>query len=163
MMVMEWVDGYDLEQLLVRERLDRVEGRVSRSRWEYINRNITTVHGLWHTQADGTGSLDAHLLLVDDNPTNLQVLFQTLSGSGYELLIAQSGAEALKVAESTHPDMVLLDVRLPGISGIEAIPEIRKVAPNLPVLLITAYADLKQAVAAGETLTGRKSIHTQDT
>ena len=92
---------------------------------------------------------NGRLLLVDDNPTNLQVLFQTLSGSGYELLIAQSGAEALKVAESTHPDMVLLDIMMPpGIDGYETCKQLKAndATREASVIFMSALDDIKDKV-----------------
>ena len=61
---------------------------------------------------------------------------------------AASGEEALALLAAQQVDMVLLDVRLPGISGMETLARIRQLDPAKPVLLITAYADLRQAVAA---------------
>ena len=63
-----------------------------------------------------TGSL---ILLVDDNPTNLQVLYQTLDGHGYRLLAARSGKDALAIAERAAPDLILLDVMMPEMDGFE--------------------------------------------
>ena len=59
------------------------------------------------------------LLLVDDNPTNLQVLFQALEAEGYELLVAQSGEEAIATAKEAQPQLILLDINMPGIDGYE--------------------------------------------
>ena len=59
------------------------------------------------------------LLLVDDTPTNLQVLYQTLDGRGYQLLIAQNGEEALELARDARPSLILLDIMMPGIDGFE--------------------------------------------
>ncbi len=59
------------------------------------------------------------LLLVDDNPTNLQVLFQALEDEGYELLVAQSGSEAITTAKAARPQLILLDINMPGIDGYE--------------------------------------------
>ena len=53
------------------------------------------------------------LLLVDDNPTNLQVLYQALEAEGYELLVAQSGEEALTTAKEARPQLILLDINMP--------------------------------------------------
>ncbi|MCA9207537.1 MAG: response regulator, partial [Planctomycetales bacterium] len=50
------------------------------------------------------------ILVVDDNPTNLQLLFGTLRGLGHKLLVAKSGEDALKVAQWAHPDLILLDI-----------------------------------------------------
>ncbi len=59
------------------------------------------------------------LLLVDDNPTNLQVLYQALEDEGYELLVAQSGEEAITIAAEAAPQLILLDINMPGIDGYE--------------------------------------------
>jgi len=59
------------------------------------------------------------ILLVDDNPTNLQVLYKTLQGRGYKLLVAKSGEDALVVARKAKPALILLDIMMPGIDGYE--------------------------------------------
>ncbi len=59
------------------------------------------------------------ILLVDDNPTNLQVLFQTLAGAGCKLLIARDGESALSIARKANPDLILLVIMMPGIDGFE--------------------------------------------
>ncbi len=74
------------------------------------------------------------VLLVDDNPVNLQVLFQTLNGEGYKLLVAKSGKEALRIAQQAHPQLILLDIQMPEMDGYEtcerlqADPETRDIA-----------------------------------
>ena len=88
------------------------------------------------------------VLVVDDEPSQRQLLGGFVESLGYRAEQAASAEAALEAIRRGPPDMVLLDVRLPGISGIEALPEIRKIAQHLPVLLVTAYADLRQAVAA---------------
>jgi DNA-binding NtrC family response regulator len=59
------------------------------------------------------------ILLVDDNPTNLQVLYQTLEGQGYRLLAARSGKDAIAIAERAVPDLILLDVLMPDLDGFD--------------------------------------------
>jgi len=59
------------------------------------------------------------VLLVDDNPTNLQVLYQTLEGDGYRLLAARNGKDALSIAQRTIPDLILLDIMMPEMDGFE--------------------------------------------
>ena len=88
------------------------------------------------------------ILLVDDNPTNLQVLFQTLEGQGYKLLIAKSGEDALKIARKAQPHLVLLDIMMPGMDGYETCqrlkedPETRESA----VIFLSALDDTKDKV-----------------
>lgn len=72
-----------------------------------------------------TDQLPETLLLVDDNPTNLQVLHQTLSGSGHRLLVAQNGERALEIARRTPPALMLLDIMMPGMDGYEVCRRIK--------------------------------------
>ena len=68
----------------------------------------------------------ATILLVDDNPTNLQVLLQTLDGQGYNLLVAKNGEVALDIAQKAKPAMILLDVMMPGIDGFETCRRLKQ-------------------------------------
>lgn len=88
------------------------------------------------------------ILIVDDEPAQRRLLGGFIQSLGFQVAEACSAEEALRRIAAEPPAMVLLDVRLPGISGLEALPEIRKLHEHLPVLLLTAYADLRQAVAA---------------
>ncbi len=89
-----------------------------------------------------------HILIVDDERDQRELLAGFISPLGFEVLSVGSAEGALDHIRQCPVDMVLLDVRLPGMSGLDALAEIRKIAPELPVLLITAYGDLRQAVAA---------------
>jgi len=88
------------------------------------------------------------ILVVDDEAAQRRLLGGFLQSLGFRVTEAASAEEALGALRQEAADMVLLDVRLPGMSGIEALAEIRRITADLPVLLITAYADLRQAVAA---------------
>ncbi|WP_020410497.1 ATP-binding response regulator [Hahella ganghwensis] len=59
------------------------------------------------------------ILLVDDNPANLKILYETLDGRGYKLLVADSGEKAVSIVKKSHPDLILLDVMMPGMDGFE--------------------------------------------
>ncbi|MDY7014783.1 MAG: response regulator [Cyanobacteriota bacterium] len=90
-----------------------------------------------------TKTLVGTILVVDDNPTNIQVLFDVLSEIGYRVAIAKSGEAALQRLQSYHPDIILLDVMMPGIDGFETCrrlksdPETREI----PVIFMTALSD----------------------
>jgi DNA-binding NtrC family response regulator len=88
------------------------------------------------------------ILIVEDDRAQRALLGGFVESLGFHTQEASSAEDALAAIRDRAPAMVLLDVRLPGMSGIEALAEIRKLADKLPVLLITAYADLRQAVAA---------------
>jgi PAS domain S-box-containing protein len=70
-------------------------------------------------------SHNSTILLVDDNPTNLQLLFGTLKGLGHKLLVAKSGEDALKVAHWAHPDLILLDILMAGMDGFETCAQLK--------------------------------------
>jgi two-component system NtrC family sensor kinase len=83
------------------------------------------------------------ILVVDDNPTNIQVLFDVLSEIGYRVAIAKSGEAALQRLDSYHPDLILLDVMMPGIDGFETCGRLKANAAtsDIPVIFMTALSD----------------------
>jgi signal transduction histidine kinase len=83
------------------------------------------------------------LLIVDDIPANLSILSDFLSDNGFKVLVAQDGNRALKKAEHVHPDLILLDVMMPGMDGFETC-RLLKSQPNtkdIPIIFMTALAD----------------------
>ena len=93
-------------------------------------------------------SEDESLLLVDDNPTNLQVLYQTLETTGCKLLVAKNGETALSIAQKASPDLILLDIMMPGIDGFEVCRRL-KADPgtaNIPVIFLSALTETKDKV-----------------
>jgi two-component system nitrogen regulation response regulator NtrX len=88
------------------------------------------------------------LLIVDDEPSILQSLGGLLSDEGFEVTTAANGYEALKTIEVNPPDLVLLDIWMPGIDGIETLKEIKKENPNIQVIIITGHGTIETAVKA---------------
>ncbi len=88
------------------------------------------------------------LLIVDDDAAQRSLLSSFLQGQGFSIASACSGEEALAMVESKAPAMLISDVRMPGISGLELLGRIHEKAQGLPVLLVTAYADVRDAVGA---------------
>lgn len=94
------------------------------------------------------------ILIVDDTPANLGVLVETLGGAGYQLMVAEDGEEALAQTAQTQPDLILLDVMMPGLDGFETCRRLKSRANtrDVPVLFMTALnetADKVKAFAAG--------------
>jgi PAS domain S-box-containing protein len=83
------------------------------------------------------------ILLVDDNPTNLQLLFGTLKGLGHKLLVAKSGEDALKVAQWAQPDLILLDILMSGIDGFETCQRLKEnpQTRDIAVIFLSALDD----------------------
>ena len=88
------------------------------------------------------------VLIVDDEPSILQSLNGLLSDEGFEVITASNGYEALKIIESDSPDLVLLDIWMPGIDGIETLIEIKKDNPFIQVIIITGHGTIETAVKA---------------
>jgi|AMWB02.1.fsa_nt_gi two-component system nitrogen regulation response regulator NtrX len=90
----------------------------------------------------------ATLLIVDDEPSILQSLSGLLSDEGFEVTTASNGYEALQRIEQEAPDLVLLDIWMPGIDGIETLKEIKKNTPHVQVIMITGHGTIETAVQA---------------
>jgi two-component system nitrogen regulation response regulator NtrX len=88
------------------------------------------------------------ILIIDDEPTILQTLGGLLSDEGFEVLTAENGYEGLKLIEETAPDLVLLDIWMPGIDGIETLKKIKADQPQLQVVIITGHGNIETAVRA---------------
>ena len=94
----------------------------------------------------------ARILVVDDNATNVRIIQTRLVNDGHEVVTAGDGEEALTVAHETHPDLVLLDVMMPKLDGIEVCRRLKgdPTFPFTPVIMVTAMTDTKDVVAGFE-------------
>ena len=88
------------------------------------------------------------VLIVDDEKNYLVVLGAFLSGEGYETLTADSAQRALEIVETTDLDLVLTDMKMPTMDGIELLKRIKQKVPDLPVVMMTAYGTVERAVEA---------------
>jgi DNA-binding response OmpR family regulator len=80
------------------------------------------------------------ILVVDDEPAVTDLLVYNLRKSGYEPLVAVDGLEALRLARQSHPDLILLDLMLPELDGLDVCRELRK-ASAVPIIMITARGE----------------------
>jgi two-component system, NtrC family, nitrogen regulation response regulator NtrX len=88
------------------------------------------------------------LLVVDDEPQILQVVSGILQDEGFEVTTAPDGETALRLVAAGAPDLVLLDIALPGMDGLDVLQELKKRYPALPVVMISAYGSVENAVRA---------------
>lgn len=90
------------------------------------------------------------ILIVDDTPTNLDLLFKYLTRSGFEVLVSQSGEEALGLAAEAEPDIILLDIMMPDMDGFETCAQLKKqeTTRDIPVIFMTALVDVDNKVKA---------------
>jgi DNA-binding NtrC family response regulator len=92
--------------------------------------------------------MKADILLVDDEPQMLSAMELVVSRMGHTIRKSTSGAEALKEIEKARPDIVISDMRMPEVGGLDLLQELHKTDHSLPVVLITAYGTILQAVEA---------------
>ena len=83
------------------------------------------------------------VLLVEDDPNQLLLYSEMLKGEGYEVVGAKDGREALRSVEESRPDLVVMDISMPGMDGIEAMSRMLSRDHKLPVILNSAYATYK--------------------
>src|ERR1043166_8532225 len=91
---------------------------------------------------------EPRILIVDDDPAQRSLLDSFLKSQGFDTVPVASGEAALDVLRRGEVDMMISDVRIPGISGLETLRQARQEHAVLPVLLVTAYADIREAVGA---------------
>lgn len=101
-----------------------------------------------------TQSRSYTILLVEDNELNTMTISSYLTAKGYKIVVAQNGQEALALAQVSKPDLILMDIQMPVMDGIEATKQIRKIPSldHVPIIAITALAmdkDVEHCLAAG--------------
>ena len=94
------------------------------------------------------------ILIVEDQEDNRAILRDVLSRAGYDLIEAFNGEDAVRLAQNEQPDLILMDIQLPGIDGFEATRRIKAIIDlkSIPIIAVTSYAlsgDEAQARAAG--------------
>jgi two-component system response regulator MprA len=95
--------------------------------------------------------MKAHMLVVDDDPRITELLRRILAYEGYSVAIAASGDEALKRTLERPPDLIVLDILLPGINGLEVARRLRAAGDNVPILMLTARDSVADRVEGFET------------
>ena len=92
--------------------------------------------------------MNPRILIVDDEATIRASLLEALAADGYETDAAESGEEALARCHATAYDLVVTDLKLPGVSGLEILQALRNQGRQTPVIMMTAYGDVDTAVSA---------------
>ncbi len=88
------------------------------------------------------------ILIVDDEPGILNSLGKILEDEGYEVAVAKSGSEALKLVATEPPDLVLLDIWMPEMDGLETLKRLRELAPRIQVVMMSGHGSIETAVKA---------------
>ncbi|MGP1256332.1 MAG: response regulator [Kiloniellales bacterium] len=96
-----------------------------------------------HNEAETTGTPGAKtVLVVEDNDLNMKLFHDLLEAHGYNILQTKDGMEALRLARKHHPDLILMDIQLPEVSGLEVTKWIKEddTLKSIPVVAVTAFA-----------------------
>ncbi|MGD9366713.1 MAG: response regulator [Desulfobacteraceae bacterium] len=88
------------------------------------------------------------ILLIDDEEANVRVLSMSLRSDGYEVVTALSGKEGLEIFQREEPEIVLTDIKMPGMDGIEVLQGIKALQPDAEVIIITGHGDIDNAIEA---------------
>jgi len=88
------------------------------------------------------------VLIVDDAPDTLEIIRKLLRFEGYQVLVASTGEEGIRCVEEERPDVILLDINLPGMDGNQALRVIKRINPIQSVIMLTAYATVENAIQA---------------
>lgn len=99
--------------------------------------------GAMQTEVETTGNPDAKtVLVVEDNDLNMKLFHDLLEAHGYNILQTKDGMEALRLARKHQPDLILMDIQLPEVSGLEVTKWIKEddVLKSIPVVAVTAFA-----------------------
>ena len=92
----------------------------------------------------------ARVLVVDDDPALAEMLTIVLRGEGFDTAVVRDGSKALDAFREVHPDLVLLDLMLPGLSGLDVCKEIRAES-GIPIIMLTAKTDTVDVVLGLES------------
>ena len=92
--------------------------------------------------------MNTRILLVDDEPAILNALTGILEDEGYDIAVAKSGQDALKLLKSDPPDLVLLDIWMPELDGIETLRRALEINPRLLVVMMSGHGSIESAVKA---------------
>ena len=88
------------------------------------------------------------VLVVEDDPNQRELYEEELSDEGYEILTAEDGRQALQVAQDTPPDLVVMDVNMPKMDGLDTLARLLEAKRDTPVILHTAYASYRDSFAS---------------
>jgi len=88
------------------------------------------------------------ILVVDDERSHRQMIEAVLTAEGYDIALAEDGREAIDAVEEKFYDLVIMDIRMPEVGGLEALKRIKAISPGIPIIIMTAYASVGTAVDA---------------
>src|SRR2546425_403859 len=114
--------------------------------WHPSCGNTPTPGGHSSRSLEAMDQAKPRVLVVDDDPLTRSLLSIALQSQAFEVIPAGDAGAALEQVRSEAPEIVILDLRLPGLDGMEALRKLKEIAPELPVVILTGYGDVPSAV-----------------
>ncbi|MFC1956737.1 response regulator [Chloroflexota bacterium] len=111
-----------------------------------------TIEAWLHQLSESNGKKKANILVIDDEEMIIEMFREVLKGTDYRLLSARNASDALRTIQGLYIGMVFLDLKMPGMNGVELFRRIKNTKPNLPVVIMTGYPQgelMNQALAQG--------------
>lgn len=90
----------------------------------------------------------SRILVIDDEKATLNMFKMLLSAYGHEVLTAENGEDGIKLFDAKQPELVMTDIKMPGIDGLEVLSRIKAISPNAEVIVITGHGDMELAIKA---------------
>lgn len=111
-----------------------------------LKKLFTVIKAALNIKGEGQGKTFKKILIIDDEPDLLRSLGIRLKSAGYEVWTASTGLEGIEQLKQEKPDLIVVDIMMPGLSGLETIKEIKAIDASLPVIVLTAYGTPTSAI-----------------
>ena len=98
------------------------------------------------------------LLIIDDDIASCRTLQLHFRSQGFETQLAHNIDDGLETARRTQPDLIILDIHMPGRTGLEGLPEFKQLLPDAPIIMITAFHDMDSTIKAMQLEIGRAHV-----
>ena len=106
-----------------------------------VERALLASHGVASREEEDRPAAEGRVLIADDNPVNALIARRALESAGFSVTVASTGREAIDLAETVTPGLILMDLRMPIMDGYEAMKALRKAGQTMPIIAISAEID----------------------
>jgi PAS domain S-box-containing protein len=113
-----------------------------------VNRGFSAIGREARSIFEGPGDHGPKILVVDDEQEILDLMVEYLSRAGYRVLLAHDGQEALRIFNAEHPELIITDLSMPGMNGLELTEAIKAISPRTEILILTGHSSVGSAIAA---------------
>jgi CheY-like chemotaxis protein len=120
------------------------------------------MHYQWQVEGFENGTPMVRIMIIDDDEEMRSLLKDFFEEEGFETDSASNGVDALRTLSKDHFDLVITDIRMPGLTGLDILPRIRRLKPEIPIIVMTAYASddvRRRSLSGGATTYLEKPIH----